>query len=138
MVVNELDLKENGQTKVEAEVETEAEPDINIIGQFGVGFYSAFMVSDCVTVYSKSYQEEKAHVWKSKGAEGYTIEECDKPEIGTTIVLNIKPDTEEENYSEYLEQYTIENLVKKYSDYIRYPIQMEVEHSKLKEGSKDE
>ena len=138
LAFKEENLKENGQTKAEAEVEIEAEPDINIIGQFGVGFYSAFMVSDCVTVYSKSYQEEKAHVWKSKGAEGYTIEECDKPEIGTTIVLNIKPDTDEENYSEYLEQYTIENLVKKYSDYIRYPIQMEVEHSKLKEGSKDE
>lgn len=115
-----------------------AKEDIDIIGQFGVGFYSAFMVSDSITVYSKSYKSEKSYSWTSKGAEGYTIEECDKKEIGTSIELQIKEDTEDENYSQYLDTYTIQNLVKKYSDYIRYPIQMEVEHSKLKEGTKEE
>ena len=118
--------------------ENEKKEDIEIIGQFGVGFYSAFMVSDEVTVYSKKYNSAQAYMWKSKGAEGYTIEKCDKADVGTKIVLNIKPDTEEEKYSEFLEEYKIKDMIKKYSDYIRYPIQMLCSEEKLKEGSKTE
>lgn len=118
--------------------ENEKKEDIEIIGQFGVGFYSAFMVSDEVTVYSKKYNSDQAYMWKSKGAEGYTIEKCDKADVGTKIVLNIKPDTEEEKYSEFLEEYKIKEMIKKYSDYIRYPIQMLCSEEKLKEGSKTE
>lgn len=112
--------------------------DIDIIGQFGVGFYSAFMVSDQVTVESKSIDSEKAYRWTSTGADGYSIEECDKKTVGTKIILKIKQDEEEENYSDFLENYRIQNIIRKYSDYIRYPIQMEVEHRHLKEESKDE
>ena len=118
--------------------ENEKKEDIEIIGQFGVGFYSAFMVSNEVTVYSKKYNSDQAYMWKSKGAEGYTIEKCDKADVGTKIVLNIKPDTEEEKYSEFLEEYKIKDMIKKYSDYIRYPIQMLCSEEKLKEGSKTE
>ena len=118
--------------------ENEKKEDIEIIGQFGVGFYSAFMVSDEVTVYSKKYNSDKAYVWKSKGAEGYSVEPCEKEDYGTKIVLNIKPDTDEEKYSEFLEEYKIKDMVKKYSDYIRYPIQMLCSEEKLKEGSKNE
>lgn len=118
--------------------ENEKKEDIEIIGQFGVGFYSAFMVSNEVTVYSKKYNSDQAYMWKSKGAEGYTIEKCDKEDVGTKIVLNIKPDTEEEKYSEFLEEYKIKEMIKKYSDYIRYPIQMLCSEEKLKEGSKTE
>lgn len=116
----------------------EKKEDIDIIGQFGVGFYSAFMVSDCVTVYSKSVDSSEAYCWQSKGVEGYTIEPCEKEDVGTTIVLNIKEDTDEEKYEEFLNEYTIQNIVKKYSDYIRYPINMEVEHRHLKEGTENE
>lgn len=118
--------------------EIEKKEDIDIIGQFGVGFYSAFMVSDFVTVSSKSVDSSLAYCWKSSGVEGYTIEECNKEDIGTTITLKIKEDTEEEKYSDFLDEYTIRNIVKKYSDYIRYPIKMEVEHKVLKEGSENE
>lgn len=118
--------------------DNEKTEDVDIIGQFGVGFYSAFMVSDCVTVESKPYGAEKAYKWSSKGADGYTVEECDKADFGTVVTLHIKPDTDDENYSKYLEQYTIESLVKKYSDYIRHPIKMTVEERKLKEGSDSE
>lgn len=113
--------------------ENEKKEDIDIIGQFGVGFYSAFMVSKEVQVYSRAYGEEKAYVWKSKGVEGYEIEECDKKEVGTKIVLYLKEDTEEENYSTFLDDYTIKNIIKKYSDYIRVPIKMNVEHQRPKE-----
>ncbi len=116
----------------------EKKKDIDIIGQFGVGFYSAFMVSEQVSVISKSIDSDKAYCWVSKGADGYTIEECEKEEVGTTIILKIKEDTEEEKYSEFLETYRIQGIVKKYSDYIRYPIKMDIEHRHLKEGSKDE
>ena len=109
--------------------------DVEIIGQFGVGFYSAFMVSDCVTVYSRAYGSEQAWCWQSQGVEGYTVEPCEKEAHGTRIVLNIKPTTEEENYDEFLDEYRIRSLVKKYSDYIRYPIRMEVEKHRQKEGS---
>ncbi len=118
--------------------ENEAKEDIDIIGQFGVGFYSAFMVSECVTVKSRAYGSDEAYEWKSKGAEGYTITPCEKESHGSVIVLNIKPKTEEEDYDEYLDAYRIKSIVKKYSDYIRYPIKMDVEKSRLKEGSKDE
>ena len=111
--------------------------DIDIIGQFGVGFYSAFMVSEKIKVESKSL-DDKAYVWKSKGADGYTIEEGKKEEVGTVITLTIKEDTEEENYSDFLDSFRIKAIVKKYSDYIRYPIRMDIEHSHLKEGTEDE
>ena len=118
--------------------ENEKKEDIEIIGQFGVGFYSAFMVSNKVTVYSKKYNSKQGYVWSSKGAEGYTIEPCDLESNGTKIVLNIKDDSEDEKYSEFLEEYKIKDMVKKYSDYIRYPIQMLCSEEKLKEGSKNE
>lgn len=118
--------------------EMEKKEEIDIIGQFGVGFYSAFMVSDKVTVVSKAYGEEQGWQWESEGADGYAIEECEKPECGTEITLVLKEDTEDEKYGEYLDTYKIKNLISKYSDYIRYPIQMLVEKQKLKEGSEDE
>lgn len=102
--------------------------DISVIGQFGVGFYSSFMVADKVEVVSKAFGDEQAHRWTSTGADGYTIEECDKEQAGTVITLHIKADTENEHFSDYLEQYKIDELVKKYSDYIHYPIQMEMSH----------
>ena len=116
----------------------EKQDDVEIIGQFGVGFYSCFMVSSDVTVISKSLDDEQAYKWHSTGVEGYTIEPTEKDEIGTKIILKIKDDTEDEKYSRYLEEFVIKNLVKKYSDYIRYPIIMDVEHEKLKEGTKNE
>lgn len=104
--------------------------DVDIIGQFGVGFYSTFMVAKEVTVVTKAYGSDKAYKWVSDGVEGYTIEECEKPDgFGTTITLKLKDDTDDEKYSIYLEQYQIQSLVKKYSDYIRFPIKMEVEHT---------
>ena len=118
--------------------ENEPKEDIEIIGQFGVGFYSAFMVSKHVTVISKAYGSEDAYKWESSGSQGYTVEPCEKAERGTDIILELKPDTDDDKYSEYLETYTLKTLVKKYSDYIRYPIRMDVEKSRLKEGSKDE
>ena len=118
--------------------ENEKKKDVNIIGQFGVGFYSSFMVSDDVTVISKKYNEEDAYKWESTGAEGYTITKDEKDTYGTTIILKIKSDNEEYNYSDFLDIYTIETLVKKYSDYIRYPIKMNVTRRELKKDSKDE
>lgn len=118
--------------------ENEKKKDIDIIGQFGVGFYSAFMVSDLVKVESKTPDSEKAYCWSSKGVDGYKIEECKKEEIGTKITLHIKEDSEEEKYSQFLEYYTILEIIKKYSDYIHYPIQMEVEHNHKKEGTENE
>ncbi|MBQ5989751.1 MAG: molecular chaperone HtpG [Oscillospiraceae bacterium] len=112
--------------------------DVDIIGQFGVGFYSAFMVAKEVTVRSKAYGSDKAYEWKSEGVEGYTIDECDRDKVGTEIILSVKDDTEEEKYSEYLEQYRLQSIIKKYSDYIRFPVKMDVEHSRKKEGTEDE
>ena len=111
----------------------EKQEDIDIIGQFGVGFYSAFMVASSVTVISKKYGEDTAWKWVSDGAEGYTIEQTQKDAVGTDIIMVLKEDTEEENYSEFLEEYRIRELVRKYSDYIRYPIRMEISKSKPKE-----
>lgn len=118
--------------------ENEKKKDIDIIGQFGVGFYSAFMVSDKIQVESKSIESEDSYIWESAGADGYTIKKSQKESNGTTITLHIKDDTEEEKYSEYLEQYKIQDIIKKYSDYIRYPIKMNVEKSKLVEGKENE
>jgi molecular chaperone HtpG len=118
--------------------DNELKEDIDIIGQFGVGFYSAFMVSSDVTVISKAYGEEQAYCWESEGADGYTIKECDKADFGTEIILKIKEDTEDDKYDEFLQEYRIRSLIKRYSDYIRYPIKMNVESRKLKEGSDKE
>lgn len=132
-----LAFKEAAKAKENAE----KDDDVNIIGQFGVGFYSAFMVASKVRVESKCYGAEKAYAWESEGAEGYTIDECDKLDFGTKIILTLKADTDDEKYSDFLAEYKIEELIRKYSDYIRYPIKMEVEHEhevEQPEGEKKE
>ena len=116
----------------------EKKEDTDIIGQFGVGFYSCFMVSKDVVVESKAVGEDKAYRWHSKGVDGYTIEEIEKDSVGTKIILTLKDDIEDEKYSRYLETFVIRELVTKYSDYIRYPIIMDIPHDKLKEGTKNE
>lgn len=113
--------------------ENEKTDDVDIIGQFGVGFYSAFMVADEITMITKKYNSDTAYRWYSSGADGYDIEETEKDSVGTTVIIKVKEDTEEENYSEFLEKYKISALVSKYSDYIRYPIKMQMEHKKMKE-----
>ncbi len=118
--------------------ENELKDGYDIIGQFGVGFYSAFLVSDDVTVISKAFGSDKAYKWHSKGAEGYTIEPYNKEKVGTEIILKIKENTEDENYDDYLEEHTLKTIIKKYSDFIRYPIKMDINNKKLKEGSEDE
>lgn len=118
--------------------ENEAKEGYDIIGQFGVGFYSAFLVADEVTVISKALGSDEAYKWQSSGVDGYSIEPCEKETVGTEIILKIKENSEEENYDEYLEEYKLKSLIKKYSDFVRYPIKMEVTSSRLKEGSKDE
>ncbi len=112
--------------------------DVEIIGQFGVGFYSAFMVADKVTVVSKAIGEAAAHKWESSGVDGYTISEAEKAEEGTVITLKIKENTENDNYDKYLDQYGVQDIVKKYSDYIRYPIMLDMSRTSLKEGTEDE
>ncbi len=116
----------------------EAKGKTDIIGQFGVGFYSAFMVADSITVNTKKVDSDKAYTWQSSGVDGFAIDETTKADIGTEIILHLRADSEDENYSEYLEEFRIRNLVSKYSNYIKYPIKMEVSKSRLKEGSKDE
>ncbi|WP_243387379.1 molecular chaperone HtpG [Bacillus kexueae] len=118
--------------------ETELKDGYDIIGQFGVGFYSAFMVADVVTVISKALGETEAYKWESSGADGYTIEPCDKETVGTEITLKLKENTEEENYEEYLEEYRLKSIIKKYSDFIRYPIKMDVTEHKPKEDSEND
>ena len=118
--------------------EADKKEDINVIGQFGVGFYSAFMVSDKVTVKSRSLSDSVGHEWTSDGIEGYEIKETEKNDVGTEIILHLKEDTDEEKYSSFLDEYKIKALIKKYSDYIRYPIEMEMEHSHKKEGTENE
>ncbi|MGM9974732.1 MAG: molecular chaperone HtpG [Clostridiaceae bacterium] len=118
--------------------ENEAKDGFDIIGQFGVGFYSAFMVADKVTVISKAYGSDEAYKWESEGVEGYTIEPAEKAQVGTEIILKLKENTEDEKYDEYLEEYKLRSLIKKYSDFIRYPIKMDITEHKLKEGSEDE
>ncbi len=126
-------IAESGSLKFKEE--NKEQNDVNIIGQFGVGFYSAFMVSDKVTVESKSYKEDKATIWESTGVDGYTLSPSDKKENGTIITLHLKEDTEDYNYSELLSEYKLRSIIKKYSDYISYPIKMEVENSRKKEDS---
>lgn len=115
--------------------ENDGKDDINIIGQFGVGFYSAFMVSDKVVVESKSYKDEDSHIWESTGVDGYTISKGKKETTGTKITLYLKKDTEDYNYSDFLTEYKIRSIIKKYSDYISYPIKMMVENTRKKEDS---
>ncbi|MBO4348948.1 MAG: molecular chaperone HtpG [Candidatus Methanomethylophilaceae archaeon] len=117
----------------------EENPDVDIIGQFGVGFYSAFLVSDKVTVRSKAYGEDTAWVWTSEGTDGYTVKECDKSDYGTEVEMHIKPDEDGENYSDFIDEYRIKELIKKYSDYVRWPIHMMLEKGAMEEtGEKDE
>lgn len=118
--------------------ETELQDGYDIIGQFGVGFYSAFMVADKITVVSRALGFEEAYRWESEGIEGYTIEPAQRDAVGTDIILVIKPNNEEENYDEYLQEYRLRAIVKKYSDFIRYPIKMDITRSRLKEGSENE
>lgn len=126
-------IAESGSLKFKEE--NKEQNDVNIIGQFGVGFYSAFMVSDKVTVESKSYKDDKATIWKSAGVDGYTLSPSDKKDNGTIITLHLKEDTEDYNYSELLSEYKLRGIIKKYSDYISYPIKMEVENNRKKEDS---
>lgn len=116
----------------------EDQKDSDVIGQFGVGFYSAFMVADHISVITKKYGADTAYLWQSSGADGYTITECERDTAGTDIIMHIKPDEDEESYSEFLESWRLQELVRKYSDYIRFPIRMEVEKSRRKEGSPDD
>ena len=118
--------------------ENELKDGYDIIGQFGVGFYSAFLVADTITVISKALGSDQAYKWESKGVEGYTIEPCDKDSVGTEIILAIKANTEDENFDEYLDEYKLKSIIKKYSDFIRYPIKMDITKNKLKEGSEEE
>lgn len=129
-------IASSGSYKFKQEM-SEKQDDIDIIGQFGVGFYSAFMVAKKITVVTKKYGSDTAYKWESDGADGYEITEAQRDDIGTTIVLEIKDNTDEENYDEFLEQYRIQGLIKKYSDYIRYPIMMDMTHSRVKEETKD-
>ncbi|MBP1890361.1 molecular chaperone HtpG [Clostridium moniliforme] len=117
--------------------DNESKDEHDIIGQFGVGFYSAFLVADKVTVISKALGSNEAYKWESEGADGYTIEPCEKDSVGTEIILKIKENTEEEDYDQYLEEYKLRAMIKKYSDFIRYPIKMEVTKTRVKEDSKD-
>ena len=141
--MDENDLENNlgviansGSFRFKGDLEDKETSDTDIIGQFGVGFYSAFMVADQITVVTKKYGCDQAYRWQSSGVDGYTIEPCEKATVGTDIIMHIKPDTEEEKdeYSQYLREYSLYRLVKKYSDYIRFPIRMLMPHSKLKEG----
>ena len=142
MTEEELDknlgtIAKSGSRQFSAENETDGQ-DVDIIGQFGVGFYAAFMVAHRVEVVSRAFGAEKAYRWQSSGADGYTITEAQKDGVGTDVILHIKENTPEAEYDEFLETYTISSLVKKYSDYIRFPIQMDMERSRKKEGSEDE
>ncbi|MGG7078986.1 molecular chaperone HtpG [Clostridium sardiniense] len=118
--------------------ENEVNDEHNIIGQFGVGFYSAFLVADKVTVISKAFGSNEAYKWESEGEDGYTIEPCSKDSVGTEVILKIKENSEDEDYDQYLNEYKLQAMIKKYSDFIRYPIKMDVTTKKLKEGSEDE
>ena len=131
-------IAKSGSFDFKKNADDEAKEKVDIIGQFGVGFYSAFMVADKITVESLAHGADTAYIWESEGADGYTVEECSKDKVGSVITLHIKDDGEDEKYSEFLDQYRLRALVKKYSDYIRYPIRMMTERQQLKEGSKDE
>lgn len=141
--MTEKELEENLGTiaksgSLEFKTEVEMEEDFDIIGQFGVGFYAAFMVADKVVVETRPYGSDEAFKWESEGADGYAIEPTTKDTVGTTITLKLKEDTEEENYSEFLEEYRLREIIKKHSDFIRYPIKMDVTKSKPKDDDSDE
>ena len=122
----------------DALAEDEAAADVDVIGQFGVGFYSAFMVSDKVTVITKAFGEDAAWKWESSGADGYTVTECEKETVGTDVIMHIKPDADQEDYGSYLESWKLKELIKKYSDYVRWPIRMVVERREWDEkGGED-
>ena len=142
--MDENDLENNlgviassGTLQFRQELDKDSE-EVDVIGQFGVGFYSAFMVADHISVVTRKYGADQAFRWESGGADGYTITPCGRESVGTDIIMHIKPDGEEENYSEFLQEYTLRNLVKKYSDYIRWPIRMEVTKSRKKEDSPED
>ena len=130
-------IASSGSFKFKQEVGEDAK-DTDVIGQFGVGFYSAFMVCDRITVISKKFGEDAAYRWESSGADGYAITECDRDAAGTDIIMHLKPDTDDEKYSEYLEDWKVQDLVRRYSDYIRFPIKMEVGKTRKKDGSPDD
>ena len=132
-------IANSGTFRFRQELNPEKAGDTDVIGQFGVGFYSAFMVADHITVISKKYGEEQAYRWESSGADGYTVDPCEKETVGTDIILHLRDDGDEpDEYSQYLREGTLAHLVKKYSDYIRFPIRMEMTHSRRKEGSPDD
>ncbi len=130
-------IAKSGSLQFKKETEDADDAELDIIGQFGVGFYSAFMVADKVTVISKAYGADTAWKWESEGVDGYTIEPWEKETVGTDVIMSIKANADEENYDEYLTPYALSNLIKKYSDYIRYPIRMEMEHSRPKPKPED-
>ena len=130
-------IASSGSYKFKQEVGEDA-GDTDVIGQFGVGFYSAFMVADRITVITKKFGSDTAYQWQSSGADGYTITECEKDTVGTDILMYVKEDTEDETYSEFLESWRLQELVRKYSDYIRFPIRMEVSKTRVKEGSSED
>ena len=143
--MDEADLHNNpgviaasGSLQFRKAPEGAASAETDIIGQFGVGFYSAFMVADQITVVTKKYGSDQAYRWQSDGVAGYTIEPCEKDAVGTDVIMHIKPDTDDERYSEFLESWRLQELVRKYSDYIRFPIRMLMPHPELKEGSTEE
>ncbi len=132
-------IANSGTFRFRQELDPEKAGDTDVIGQFGVGFYSAFMVADHISVISKKYGEEQAYRWESSGADGYTVDPCEKETVGTDIILHLRDDGDEpDEYSQYLREGTLARLVKKYSDYIRFPIRMEMTHSRRKEGSPDD
>lgn len=132
-------IANSGTFRFRQELNPEKAGDTDVIGQFGVGFYSAFMVADHITVISKKYGGEQAYRWESSGADGYTVDPCEKETVGTDIILHLRDDGDEpDEYSQYLREGTLARLVKKYSDYIRFPIRMEMTHSRRKEGSPDD
>ena len=128
----------SGSLQFKQTLDKDKAADTDIIGQFGVGFYSAFMVADHITVVTRKYGADAAWMWQSSGADGYTITECERDAVGTDIIMHIKPDTDDEKYSEFLESWRLQELVRKYSDYIRFPIRMEVSKTRRKEGSPDD
>lgn len=141
--MNEKELEANLGTiaksgSLDFKGDIDKDSDVEIIGQFGVGFYSAFMVADKVTVVSKALGEDRAYKWESSGVDGYTVTEAEKAEEGTVITLKIKENTENDNYDKYLDQYGVQDIVTRYSDYIRYPIMLDMSHTQLKEGTEDE
>ena len=130
-------IAKSGSLQFKQELGEQASDAPDIIGQFGVGFYSAFMVADTVTVLSKKYGADEAWMWQSSGTDGYTVSPCEKTTVGTDVILKLKKDVDEENYSRFLEQFELQTLVRKYSDYIRYPIRMELERSRVRESTAD-